>query len=186
VNALRNALGQTVFRAFLHDAHVASVEDPIPRSILRARQFIDEHYEEDCSLGAIAEAAAVSPQHLVYSFRKFFDTTPIRYVWRLRLAKGANLLQRSGLRPAGEGPLRLLAHRTAPAPGLPGIEHGAGADRGRAVLSPPAATHPRERRPLPAAIGYEWRVESRSGQHLEALRGALRKVPGNRRPAGRW
>jgi AraC family L-rhamnose operon regulatory protein RhaS len=97
VNALRNALGQTVFRAFLHDAHVASVEDPIPRSILRARQFIDEHYEEDCSLGAIAEAAAVSPQHLVYSFRKFFDTTPIRYVWRLRLAKGANLLQRSGL-----------------------------------------------------------------------------------------
>jgi AraC family L-rhamnose operon regulatory protein RhaS len=97
VNSLRNALGQTVFSAFLHDAHVASVEEPIPRSILRARQFIDEHYEEDCSLGVIARAAAVSPQHLVHSFRKFFDTTPIRYVWQLRLAKGANLLQRSGL-----------------------------------------------------------------------------------------
>jgi AraC family L-rhamnose operon regulatory protein RhaS len=54
VNSLRNALGQTVFTAFLHDAHVASVEDPIPRSILRARQFVDEHYEEDCSLSVIA------------------------------------------------------------------------------------------------------------------------------------
>ena len=97
VNALRNALGQTVFNAFLHDAHVAAVEEPIPRAILRARQFIDDHYEEDCSLGVIARAAAVSPQHLVYSFRKFFDTTPVRYLWRLRLAKGANLLQRSGL-----------------------------------------------------------------------------------------
>ena len=88
MNSLRNALGQTVFSAFLHDAHVASVEEPIPRSILRARQFIDEHYEEDCSLGVIAHAAAVSPQHLVHSFRKFFDR---RNAWRRFKDLGSNL-----------------------------------------------------------------------------------------------
>ncbi|MEM7224308.1 MAG: AraC family transcriptional regulator [Pseudomonadota bacterium] len=97
VNLLRNALGQAAFSAFLHDAHVAAVEEPIPQSILRARQFIDEHYEDACALEDIAHAASVSQQHLIYSFRKFFETTPIRYLWQLRLAKGANLLLRSGL-----------------------------------------------------------------------------------------
>jgi AraC family transcriptional regulator of arabinose operon len=63
----------------------------------RARRWIDEHSAEPDVLAAAARAAAVTPQHLIRLFRAHYATTPGRYLWRLRVERGAGLLTASGL-----------------------------------------------------------------------------------------
>ncbi len=63
----------------------------------RARRFLDEHFAEPDPLAGAARAAAVTPQHLIRLFRAHYATTPGRYLWRLRVERGAGLLTASGL-----------------------------------------------------------------------------------------
>jgi AraC family transcriptional regulator of arabinose operon len=63
----------------------------------RARRWLEEHCTEPDALAGAARAAAVTPQHLIRLFSAHYATTPGRYLWRLRVERGAGLLTASGL-----------------------------------------------------------------------------------------
>jgi AraC-like DNA-binding protein len=70
-----------------------------------AREYIDEHYRENCSLRDISEAVSLSPNYLHTVFRQAFGETPYAYVTRKRIEKAKLLImagQLSMLRIANE------------------------------------------------------------------------------------
>ncbi|MBZ0299589.1 MAG: AraC family transcriptional regulator [Anaerolineae bacterium] len=69
-------------------------------AVERARQFIQAHLSESLALADIAQAAAISPPHLIRLFRAEFDRTPIAYLWEQRVRQGIELLENTGL-PVG-------------------------------------------------------------------------------------
>ncbi len=97
INNLRNALGTALFTAYFFEARRNEMERAMPNAVIRAKHYLDEHFTSPCDLAALSAIAAVSPQHLIHLFRKHLDTTPIRYLWRLRTIKGIQLLQQTGL-----------------------------------------------------------------------------------------
>lgn len=97
VNQLRNAIGEALFSAYLLEAQTAATDRPVPRSVVRARQYAEANFADGCHLASLAEAAGTSPQYLVLAFRKHLGITPSRYVWRLRAVRGLNLLQQTDL-----------------------------------------------------------------------------------------
>ena len=93
LNALRDALGQAVCRAYLYEARLDSEDQSIPLNILKARHFIEENLgNETITVGMIADRVSVTPQHLIASFKKHIGTTPSRYLWRMRANRARQLL----------------------------------------------------------------------------------------------
>jgi AraC-like DNA-binding protein len=68
------------------------------RPVDDAQRFIHAHLgEPKLTLGRIAQAAHVTPAHLVRSFRAELGTTPMAYVWQRRVVLAADLLANTGL-----------------------------------------------------------------------------------------
>ncbi|APB00209.1 helix-turn-helix transcriptional regulator [Nocardia seriolae] len=67
--------------------------DTVPAVLRRATQFIEEHAAEPLTLAQIAAAARVTPRALQAGFRRHFDTTPVTYLRRIRLANAHRDLQ---------------------------------------------------------------------------------------------
>lgn len=97
LNMLRNSLGETIFLAYFHEAQMSEQERLMPRSVLRARFYIDENYEKEITVERLAVLVGVTPQHLVSSFRKHVGVTPVRYLWQVRAQRGHSLLLQTGL-----------------------------------------------------------------------------------------
>lgn len=97
LNLLRNALGESIFLAYFHEAQMSEQERLTPRSVLRARFYMDENYEKEITVDRLAALVGVTPQHLVSSFRKHVGITPVRYLWQVRAARGHFLLLQTGL-----------------------------------------------------------------------------------------
>ncbi|WP_406873620.1 AraC family transcriptional regulator [Aminobacter sp. P9b] len=97
LNLLRNALGESIFLAYFHEAQMSEQERLTPRSVLRARYYIDENYEKEITVERLAALVGVTPQHLVSSFRKHVGITPVRYLWQVRANRGHFLLLQTGL-----------------------------------------------------------------------------------------
>jgi AraC-like DNA-binding protein len=62
-----------------------------------AQRYIHQHYSEGISLLDIATAISVSETHLIRIFNKYAQTTPIAYLWDLRITQALELLTRTGL-----------------------------------------------------------------------------------------
>ena len=56
-----------------------------PAAVRRAVAFIDAHAGEDIGIAEIAQAARVGPRGLQQAFRRYRDTTPMKYLRRVRL-----------------------------------------------------------------------------------------------------
>lgn len=98
LRSLRNALGQALFQEVFFQAGIVKEEKPpLPESVGRAVQFIETGYEQPLDAKMLAEAAALSPQHLSRLFRDHLDCTPTQYLWRIRLQHGVRLLRDTGL-----------------------------------------------------------------------------------------
>lgn len=65
----------------------------LPRRLLRARDFIDSHYEQTLSITDIALVAHLSSSHFARQFRAEFGETPQRYLSSRRLERAAFLLR---------------------------------------------------------------------------------------------
>lgn len=63
----------------------------------RGRRWLEENCAEPDALAGAARAAGITPQHLIRLFRAHYGTTPGRYLWRMRVERGAGLLTASGL-----------------------------------------------------------------------------------------
>jgi len=62
-----------------------------------AQRYIHQHYSENIALSDIATAVSVSETHLIRIFNKYAQTTPIAYLWDLRITQALELLIRTGL-----------------------------------------------------------------------------------------
>lgn len=84
--------------------YVADAESRGPASTdvtERARRFLHLHLAEPAlDLARVAEAAHVTPPHLVRRFRAELGVTPMAYLWQRRVAVGIDLLSNTGL-PVG-------------------------------------------------------------------------------------
>ena len=70
-------------------------------AISAVREVVRQRLSEPITLGDLAEAAHVAPEHLVRLFRQRLGTTPIRFLWTARVRLGIHLLEHSEL-PVGE------------------------------------------------------------------------------------
>lgn len=96
--ALVDALATALLWRFI--AEFRNLPAALPGSIEDARLFIHRHLEQPITLTDIAQAASVTPAHLVRMFRTHMDTTPIHYLWDRRISLGIELLTSTGL-PVG-------------------------------------------------------------------------------------
>ena len=69
----------------------------LPVAITRVQTYIAQHYANDLSLSELGAIASVSPEHLSRLFRRYLDTTPINYLWQVRVQQGALYLHHTGL-----------------------------------------------------------------------------------------
>jgi AraC-like DNA-binding protein len=97
VRAFRDALGETLICAYLHQANLDWDETLVPEPVIRGREFIEGHFCEHIDSLQIARKAGVSPQYLDRLFKRSQGVSPIQYLWSLRAEKGAFLLRQSGL-----------------------------------------------------------------------------------------
>jgi AraC family transcriptional regulator of arabinose operon len=105
--ALRETLAKSMFLEYLLVARGQSGGgSPLPEPILRAQRWIHGHFDESISLKDLSEASHVSGPHLIRLFRQHMQTTPIAYLWRMRVERASQLLRDSGL------PISEIAWRT--------------------------------------------------------------------------
>jgi AraC-like DNA-binding protein len=84
------------------DSRAAGVGDIVER----ARSFLHARLgDPDVDLTHAAQAAHVSPAHLVRRFRAELGITPMAYLWQRRVATGVDLLTHTGL-PVGDIAIR--------------------------------------------------------------------------------
>ncbi|MCY9691859.1 helix-turn-helix domain-containing protein [Paenibacillus alginolyticus] len=91
------SLGHTAIQLFLSELSKAQLQQDIHPSVLRAKAYIHQTFKENLSLPLIAAHAGVSDEHLVRLFRKYEQTTPIKYVWHYRVLRAVELLSQTGL-----------------------------------------------------------------------------------------
>lgn len=73
-----------------------AVRTPSPhvaRRLLRAKDFIDGHYDEPLRVEALAQVAHQSEAHFARQFHRAFGETPHQYLLSRRLERAAHLLR---------------------------------------------------------------------------------------------
>lgn len=65
---------------------------PVGNALHAAREYIIEHFAEDCSLSRIAREVNLSPNYLHTAFKEAFGETPYAYVTRKRIEKAKRLI----------------------------------------------------------------------------------------------
>jgi AraC-like DNA-binding protein len=68
--------------------------DDLRQRLWRARNFIDECYDQPIGLTEISKQACLSRYHFLRSFREAFDTTPRQYLIHRRIEKAKELLRK--------------------------------------------------------------------------------------------
>lgn len=96
VKRLRGALGEALVSAYAEGAG-ASGETVLPDVVLRARAYADSHFAESCDLARLADYAGVTKEYLVSLFRKHLGTTPVRYLWDIRVKNAVQLVNNTNL-----------------------------------------------------------------------------------------
>lgn len=90
-------LGGAFFHAFAAAHEAQDLDRPVPQPVARARRYIESHHAQPVELHDVAKAAGVTENHIVRLFSKHVGHTPMRYLWRVRVQHGADLLRDTGL-----------------------------------------------------------------------------------------
>jgi AraC family transcriptional regulator, arabinose operon regulatory protein len=71
---------------------------PLPHPVVSlVRDHIRRHLAQRLTLGDLAKAVNLSPEHLVRVYTRQTGTTPMRYLWQQRTQQGIFLLRHTGL-----------------------------------------------------------------------------------------
>jgi AraC-like DNA-binding protein len=81
------------FKRTLHSQNRAESVD-----IWKARQFIEQHFDEEISLTRLAKAVNINPTHLSEKFKQVTGVNFVDYVARTRFDKARKLLAESDVR----------------------------------------------------------------------------------------
>lgn len=68
-----------------------------PKSIQRAKTFLESHLDQSISMAEVAKFSHISLPHLNRLFKQYFQLTPSAYFSKLKMTSAANLLSESGL-----------------------------------------------------------------------------------------
>jgi len=90
-------LGVSALFAYAFEAEQVALRVFTPAVVTQAQKFIETNLASRLKLGDIACAVHVSPAYLVKLFRQHLRTTPMQYLWDVRIRRGAQLLTQSGL-----------------------------------------------------------------------------------------
>ncbi|MFC5529760.1 helix-turn-helix domain-containing protein [Cohnella yongneupensis] len=66
-------------------------------AVYNALKWIDAHYADDITLKSLSSHAGLSPEHLLRLFKSQVRTTPIQYLWKVRIDRAIDLLTSTGL-----------------------------------------------------------------------------------------
>lgn len=91
------ALGRAVLEAVIWEADSSSKHKAVPEPLRLALELVGARFTEPLTLEQLADAAYVTPQHLVRLFRAHLGETPMRYVWRTRTERGVQMLRQTGI-----------------------------------------------------------------------------------------
>jgi AraC-like DNA-binding protein len=75
----------------------AATREELYRRLHRARDYATAYFDQPLALEDLARAAALSPNHLLRTFRQVFGVTPHQYLTDLRLERARALLTQTGL-----------------------------------------------------------------------------------------
>jgi len=88
----------SIFYQFVRCAEFSSNGETVySKSLLRALEFIELNLHRQIDLEEIAQYAGIAKHYMVKLFRTHLNETPVRFLWNLRIQKGAELLRSSGL-----------------------------------------------------------------------------------------
>ena len=106
-DALNSALAVQITRHFVEPSAItlAPSNGLSPERLLRVRDFIEAHLDDDLSLTVLADIACLSPYHFSRSFKEAAGVGPQRYVIQRRLERAKTLLRRTAQ------PLALVAQK---------------------------------------------------------------------------
>lgn len=90
-NAMFFDLLSRIFRLSATPTHAQNAR-PASDMLHAAREYVNEHFTERCSLRQIAEAVNVSPNYLHAAFKSAFGETPYACVMRKRIGKAKKLI----------------------------------------------------------------------------------------------
>ncbi|WP_171643763.1 helix-turn-helix domain-containing protein [Paenibacillus phytorum] len=65
--------------------------------ILTVKSYIGDHLNQKINLEKLAQIANISPSHLIRLFRENEGSSPIQYLWTIRIERGLELLRTTGL-----------------------------------------------------------------------------------------
>ncbi len=92
------ALGRAALAAYVASAMGANPAGGVGLApVARLLDWLGEHWAEPVDLATLASAAGVSAAQLVRVCKRELGETPLRYVWRVRTARGIQLLRDTGL-----------------------------------------------------------------------------------------
>lgn len=80
-----------------------------PAAVRRAVAYLAQHADRPVTLDEIADAAGTRPRAIQYAFRRYYDTTPLGYLRRLRLERAHRDLQAAD--PSRGDTVATVAHR---------------------------------------------------------------------------
>ncbi|MHC4884356.1 MAG: helix-turn-helix transcriptional regulator [Planctomycetota bacterium] len=89
---LRNLLDNLLLQV-KRDAERGEAASRIPREYLRARQTLQDHYQEGIQVSDLAGQANVSVAHFSKRFKHYFSCSPIEYLTSVRMEQAAYLLK---------------------------------------------------------------------------------------------
>lgn len=70
----------------------SSVRREVVRRVHIAKDFLHAHYADGADLAQVAQAACMSPTHLIRKFNQVMGITPHQYLTQIRLTKSRDLL----------------------------------------------------------------------------------------------
>ena len=86
-----------LFSEFLRLADLRHPKNRPDEPLRKALSYMASHLaDEDCLLGA-CRASGLSHNALIHHFRRKFELSPSRYLWKLRTEKGVSMLSQTGL-----------------------------------------------------------------------------------------
>lgn len=89
--------GLALFAEYLKEAGAGKTQAPQDESLNRATAWMEDHFGEEACLRQAREAARCSPSGLNQKFREHLGSSPARYLWQMRIERGAAMLRATGL-----------------------------------------------------------------------------------------
>ncbi|MFC1497138.1 helix-turn-helix domain-containing protein [Verrucomicrobiota bacterium] len=96
-NNIINSLATTSFFEFLNIARRISEEKGVDTCVTKTLSYMGKHFVDKNCLIKSHEYAGVSRCTLINKFKESMQSTPDRYLWKLRTEKGISLLMDTGL-----------------------------------------------------------------------------------------